>query len=1111
MRKSMALFTASVVSCALALFASLPVAVASTPPRPASPSHHESSHTSSLSADEGTNRGGLSRDGWYPEASLLTPTNVAKDGFGLLHSVPVTGQVYAQPVMDGSNVIVATEENWVYGINQVSGAREWAVQVGANVGAQPFNNVDPTNTSIASWQCGDLAPFIGITSTPVVDPTTGVIYVVAMEQLADGTLGYFMHALNPANGQEEPNFPVEIQGAAQNNASNVFVPYDELQRVALTLTGGVIYFGFSSHCDTPPYQGYVAGVSETGHLTALWTDVTDGADTGDGIWQAGGGFASEAVGQILGASGNGDPGTSPSGTIAGGPPPTSFDLGETVFRLVAQKDGTLKATDFFTPYDASTLDDDDLDFGSGAPVLLPDQFGTKQDPHLIVQTGKEGYVYLLNAQDLGGVSPGDAGALAEQGPNGGAWATPGVWPGDGGYIYVPTADGGTESLGNSTQGDFNVLQVTKPSSASPDFQLQLVAKGPQSVGFGTSSPIVTSDGTAAGSAVVWIVQLPDATGGNANLQAYNAVPSAANGSSPGTLKLINQWPITDAVKFAPPGVGDNRLFVPTKDGELLIFGLHAPSIVSGRGATFPATTIKKATSVTLHFSARRAFTITAGAGGCGLCTRTSQFSAVATSPTFVHGRLTLRAGETFTLRATFQPTSVAGYRSDVLRMVTSLGEADFTLNGTGRAATPLVTPSTLGLTLPGYVVGQSGPVTSTITYTNFGSEAARITGYGAGLAPFTVTGLPRVGSLLAPGASFKAKVSFSSTSPGSHHGVLVVQTNSPGAQASSSVNVNAVASTPPVLMAQPTAVSFGSAATPISSGTSDLETVTVSNQGGSMLTLSSVATTGPYVVLNPLPANAEVPPGSSVTLQLLFLPTGTSPAPGSLVLDAKGMSPTSVALTGYDSGTGYAIPGPGTSGWSYAGSASASGSILTLTPNEQNQAGSAFWQVPVTSGTFTANFTASADGGTGGDGEALVLADTSALGAPPQSPLGGGGDGVGFGGTAGLAVVIGEYQDPGTTSAEWIGITNGLDPSTGGLNFVGTPVNLDVNTQNAANDVTVTLQNSTIFAWVDGTEVLDQPVNAPPSFLLGFSGGTGFYTDAHLISNTSIVVGGNAP
>jgi hypothetical protein len=76
---------------------------------------------------------------------------------------------------------------------------------------------------------------------------------------------------------------------------------------------------------------------------------------------------------------------------------------------------------------------------------------------------------------------------------------------------------------------------------------------------------------------------------------------------------------------------------------------------------------------------------------------------------------------------------------------------------------------------------------------------------------------------------------------------------------------------------------------------------------------------------------------------------------------------------------------------------------------------------------------------------------------------------------------------------------------------VGTPVNLDVNTQNAANDVTVTLQNSTIFAWVDGTEVLDQPVNAPPSFLLGFSGGTGFYTDAHLISNTSIVVGGNAP
>ena len=87
------------------------------------------------------------------------------------------------------------------------------------------------------------------------------------------------------------------------------------------------------------------------------------------------------------------------------------------------------------------------------------------------------------------MTPGDAGALAEAGTYGGAWATPGVWPGDGGYIYIPTANGGTQSLGDSTQGDFNVFQVVEPTAGSSTFQLQLVARGPQPMGYGTSSPI----------------------------------------------------------------------------------------------------------------------------------------------------------------------------------------------------------------------------------------------------------------------------------------------------------------------------------------------------------------------------------------------------------------------------------------------------------------------------------------------------------------------------------------------------------------------------------------------------------------------------------------------
>ena len=1070
-------------------------------------------HTSALTADEGTNRGGLSRDGWYPEASQLTPSNVVNGRFGLLLSVPITGQVYAQPVMDGSNAIVATEQNWVYGINQVTGARDWAVQVGANVGAQPFNDVSPTVSTIAPWDCNDLNPYIGITSTPVIDPTTGVIYVVAMEQLSDGSLGYFMHALNPTNGKEEPDFPVEIEGATQNNPKIIFNAYYEIQRVALTLTNGVIYFGFSSHCDRGYYQGYVAGVSESGHLAALWTDVVSGASKGGGIWQAGGGFASDETGQIIVAAGNGLPGTSPSGTIPGKSPPTTGELGESDIRLVAQSNGSLKASDFFTPYDALTLDQDDLDFGSGAPVLLPSQFGTAAVPDLLVQTGKEGYVYLLNAKNLGGVSPGDAGALAEQGPDGAAWTTPGVWPGDGGYIYIPTADGGTKSLGNASQGDLNVLQVKKPSASSSSFGLVLVAKGPEAVGFGTSSPIVTSDGTTSGSAIVWIIQLQNGGGASAQLQAYNAVPSAGSGANPGSLTLIGQWPVNGATRFAPPGVGDNRLFVPTNNNQLLIYGLSASTVFAGHGTNFRPTTVGKIKAMTLSFVAQSSFTISADASGCGLCTRTTQFAVVAASPKFVNGELSVNAGQSFTVTATFKPTGVSGYRSDALRIVTSLGEVDFTLDGTARAATAWVTPSTLGLTLPGYDVGQSHRSVSTITYTNFGSKRATIIGYISTLKPFVVSGLPKVGSSLAPGASFNVRVAFSSRIPGSFHRTFDIKTNSPTAVADSVVNLNAVASEAPVFSVEPSslALTFGTTATPVPVGTPLFRSVTVSNPGGSILTLASATVSGPYVLVNP-PAHEQLLAGASLTLHLLYMPRTAGAVDGSLVIKPVGLPAKRIALTAFGGGTGYAISPPGSAGWQYAGNESMLGPTLVLTPNEEHQSGSAFTQTPVTSGSFVANFTASAVGGTGGDEEAFILADSSNLGGTfPLVPLGGSNGEVGFGGTVGIAVVISEALLPGTASDRWVGIADGLNKNTGAFSFIEPPVNLNVSTQDSPNDVTVSLENSTIHVWVDGVEEIDESVSAPTSFLMGFSAGTGFLTNIHEVAGVSIIVGGGTP
>ena len=241
---------------------------------------------------------------------------------------------------------------------------------------------------------------------------------------------------------------MEIKGTAANDPQETFNPTYEIQRPGLLLLGGVIYVGFAGHCDFPPYQGWVAGVSEAGKLTTMWSDETRSGQRDPAPW-----WRDLAVGGRPGLRRSGHHpvhhrqrgcfGCTPNGTIPGDTPPA--DLGESVVRLDVQPNGSLKAVDFFAPYDAPALDTNDLDFGSGSPVALPDQyFGTASTPHLLIAVGKEGYVYLLNRDNLGGEGEGPNGTdniVGRYGPNGGVWSSPAVWPGNGGWIYIPTASG----------------------------------------------------------------------------------------------------------------------------------------------------------------------------------------------------------------------------------------------------------------------------------------------------------------------------------------------------------------------------------------------------------------------------------------------------------------------------------------------------------------------------------------------------------------------------------------------------------------------------------------------------------------------------------------------
>ena len=167
------------------------------------------------------------------------------------------------------------------------------------------------------------------------------------------------------------------------------------------------------------------------------------------------------------------------------------------------------------------------------------------------------------------------------GPYGGVWSRPGVWPGEGGWVYIPTASAGTSAGGSA--GNLRVYQYGISGSGSPTLSLQ--GTSAEAFGFSSSAPVITSDGTTPGSALVWIVWAPNGTGEGAQLRAYDPVPVDG--------EPVLRWsaPIGTSAKFAIPGVGAGRLYVGTRDGHVLAFGSPVTPVLTGPATVFPTTTV----------------------------------------------------------------------------------------------------------------------------------------------------------------------------------------------------------------------------------------------------------------------------------------------------------------------------------------------------------------------------------------------------------------------------------------------------------------------------------------------------------------------------------------
>ena len=572
------------------------------------------------------------RTGWYRYEPGLSTTAVQRGDFGERWDSQVNGQVYAQPLVVGNRVLVATEDNWIYSFDATTGQQVWGKQLPHTngQGLVPFK-------AEAQTGCSDLAPNVGVTGTPVVDGNT--MYLLAKgyaDNLADnnmdpaiplGTPGfptssvaahedarYWIYSIDITTGNNKypprqvPQFLAADNPAGQPDANHArFKAFSQIQRTGLIMTGGRIYAGFSGHCGGGAFHGWVVGfnpASSTNPVPTMWSSTSAIFANGGGVWMSGSAPMSNGANRFYLASGNAHGGKTPAGTTS---VPTDA-CGNCVLRFDVQSNGKLKATQFFSPNNANTLDANDSDLGAGGLTELVNKDGSPRSfngRQVIVSAGKEGYVYLLDASALGGFRQGAGGSdkvLGRVGRYGGVWSKPSVWPGDGGgWVYIPTASpatsGGVDAHG--TTGYLQAYKIGTSGSGNPtltrmtDDSKNTSAK----LGFGSSPPVITSNSGIDGSAVVWVVKTNDGDGADATLNAYSAVPSA------GKMLLIKSFPIGTASKFASPTAGPNLLYVATRDGHLKAFG--TPAALVGSGIVFTATKSGATSTVNAIFQAQQ--------------------------------------------------------------------------------------------------------------------------------------------------------------------------------------------------------------------------------------------------------------------------------------------------------------------------------------------------------------------------------------------------------------------------------------------------------------------------------------------------------------------------
>jgi hypothetical protein len=493
------------------------------------------------------------RTGLDPNETILTPANVNSTNFGKVGFLSVQGLVDAEPLyVSGLNingvahnvVFVATEHDLVYAFDADTFTELWQVSVaGAN------------ETPSDDRGCSQVTPEIGVTSTPVIDPSAGphgTIYVVAMSK--DGSGNYFqrVRALDLTTGAELSGSPVMVQASYRGSAapnSNGMVMFDPAQyeeRVGLLLLNGVLYTAWASHCDITPYTGWIIGYNAATLKQTSVLNITPNGSEG-AIWMSGAGLAADSSGNIYFLDGNGTFDTSL--TAAGFPNQGDYGNG---FIKLSTTNGNLAVADYFEMFNTATESSNDQDLGSGGAMLLPDFVdagGTTR--HLAVGAGKDNNIYVVNRDSMGKFNPANDNAIYQE-------ITSNGLAGNGNGVFAMPAYFNNTVYYGAVGDALRAFAISKALLVTPASSVSAT-----SFSYPGTTPSVSANGTSNG--IVWAVE----ANSPGVLHAYDATNLANE------LYNSNQAGTRDQFvdnKFITPMIVNGKVFVGTPTG-VIVFGL----------------------------------------------------------------------------------------------------------------------------------------------------------------------------------------------------------------------------------------------------------------------------------------------------------------------------------------------------------------------------------------------------------------------------------------------------------------------------------------------------------------------------------------------------------